>query len=82
MTEVLVAIVTTGGLVVTALLANRGRQHAKATRVQVQNSHSTNLREDLDLMRGQLSRIEATTTAHEQRLARIEKHKRQGWFRR
>jgi hypothetical protein len=80
MTEVLVAIVTTGGLVVTALLANRGRQHAKA--IQVQNSHSTNLREDLDLMRGQLSRIEATTTAHEQRLARIEKHKRQGWFRR
>lgn len=31
-----------------AVLANRGRQHAKAARVQVENDHSTNLRDDQD----------------------------------
>lgn len=34
--------------IVAAILANIGRQHAKAARVQVENDHSTNLRDDLD----------------------------------
>lgn len=45
---VVVAIVTTVGLVVVAIISNRTRQHAKAARDQVQNSHSTNLRDELD----------------------------------
>lgn len=49
MTEsVVVAIVTTIGLIVVAVISNRTRQHAKAARDQVQNSHSTNLRDELD----------------------------------
>jgi hypothetical protein len=48
MTEVLVAIVGGLALVVNGLVANRGRQHAKAARKQVENSHSTNLREEGD----------------------------------
>ena len=47
MIEVLVALVGAVGLV-GAALANRGRQHAKAAREQVQNSHGPNLREELD----------------------------------
>lgn len=47
MTELLVAIVGAVGLVAAAL-ANRGRQHAKAARAQVENSHSTNFREEFD----------------------------------
>lgn len=35
-------------LVMVALISNRTRQHAKAAREQVANSHSTNLREELD----------------------------------
>lgn len=43
------------GVVFTALLgfigvmANRTRQHARAARVQVENSHTTNLREEQDV---------------------------------
>lgn len=48
MTEnILVAIITTIGLVIIAIL-DRTRRHALATRVQVENSHSTNLREESD----------------------------------
>lgn len=48
MTEILVAIVGTAGLILVALIGNRARQHAKATRDQVENSHTTNLREEAD----------------------------------
>jgi hypothetical protein len=75
MTEVLVAIVTTGGLVITALLANRGRQHTKATRDQVQNSHATNLRDDFDAMKRQNETIIAKLDAHEHRLVRMERRR-------
>jgi Flp pilus assembly protein TadB len=46
--EVLVATVNAAALLAVALVANRTRQHAKAARAQVQNSHNTNLREELD----------------------------------
>ena len=42
------AIVTTAGLIVVALIANRSRQHAKAARTQVENDHTTNLRVEGD----------------------------------
>ena len=52
MTEVLVATITSSlsavALVLVALISNRTRQHAKAAREQVANSHSTNLREEMD----------------------------------
>lgn len=47
MSDVLVAIVGAFGLIVVALISNRGRQHAKAAREQVENNHDTNLREEL-----------------------------------
>ena len=46
--EIWVAIVSTAGLVVVALIANRTRQHAKAARNQVENDHDTNLRVEND----------------------------------
>lgn len=52
--NVLVAIIITVGTVLAALLSYLGivatgaRRHAKAARNQVQNSHDTNLRDDLD----------------------------------
>lgn len=55
MTEVVVAAIVTFGTVITALLGYLGivatstRRHAKAARNEVQNSHDTNLRDDLDL---------------------------------
>lgn len=48
MIEILVALVSAVGLVVVALISNRTRQHAKAARAQVENSHDTNLREEAD----------------------------------
>lgn len=54
MIEVLVAIVGGAGFVSVALISNRGRQHAKAARVQVENNHRDadgnviNLREEGD----------------------------------
>lgn len=62
MTEVLVAIIGGIGMVTTALLANRGRQHAKATREQVENHHDTNMRDEGDQRHNQnvktLARLE------------------------
>lgn len=51
--DVWIALISTLGLIVVAvigngLLANRSRQHAKAAREQVENSHDTNLRDDID----------------------------------
>lgn len=48
MIEVLVAIIGGAGLIAVALISNRTRQHAKATRAQVENDHTTNLREEGD----------------------------------
>lgn len=45
---IMVAAITGIPGIAAAVLANRGRQHARATRVQVENDHSTNLRDDLD----------------------------------
>lgn len=44
----LVAAITGIPGVAAAVLANRGRQHARAARVQVENNHDTNLREEGD----------------------------------
>lgn len=44
---VAVAIVTAIGLILVAIV-NRTRQHSKAVRVQVENDHSTNFRDELD----------------------------------
>lgn len=52
--DVLVAIVTTTGLILVAIITNRTRQHAKASRVQLENEHKNpdgsviNLREEAD----------------------------------
>jgi hypothetical protein len=43
-----VAAVNSVGLIVVAFIANRGRQHAKAAREEVQNDHSTNMRVEMD----------------------------------
>jgi len=48
MSDVLVALIGAAGLIAVALIANRGRQHAKAARNQVENNHKTNLREEFD----------------------------------
>jgi hypothetical protein len=52
--DVFKALILTAGTVITALLGYLGiittatRRHARAARDQVQNSHPTNLRDDLD----------------------------------
>lgn len=61
MNELLVAIIGASGLIGVALISNRGRQHAKAAREQVENSHQTNLRDELD-------------TRHEENLATLTEH--------
>lgn len=45
-----IVVATIGAIaaVISTFLANRGRQHAKAARTQVENNHSTNLREEGD----------------------------------
>jgi hypothetical protein len=79
-TEVLVAFVGAVGLVAAAL-ANRGRQHAKAAREQVQNSHATNLRDDIDHVKRQNEDILAVLTDHSARIHRIEhRPRRRGLF--
>ena len=61
--DVQVAIITTLGAVIVGLLGYLGvahaglRRDAKATREQVQNSHSTNLRDDLDDVRRNLALV-------------------------
>lgn len=45
---ILVACITGIPGIVAAVLANRGRQHARAARIQVENDHTTNLRDDQD----------------------------------
>ena len=75
MTELLTAIIGAAGLLSVALISNRSRQHAKATREQVQNSHSTNLRDDFDLMKRQNETIIAKLDAHEHRLVRMERRR-------
>ena len=59
--DVLVAVITTFGIILTALLGYLGvvatgaRRHAKATRNEIQNSHDMNFRDDLDEKFGGLS---------------------------
>lgn len=75
MAEILVAGITALGLIIVAAVGERTRQHAKATREQVQNSHSTNLRDDLDDIKDAL-------TALGERLARLERAHHRGCRRR
>ena len=53
----MVALIAAGIPTLPALVAlfvsNRGRQHAKAAREQVENDHSTNLRDELDKRHGE-----------------------------
>ena len=72
MADVLVAVISAAGLLAVALVANRGRQHAKAARQQVQNSHETNLRDDFDEMKAKIDTLIELSVAHEERLTRIE----------
>lgn len=46
--SIIAAIVAAAGIVIVAML-NRTRQHAKVAADQTQNSHKSNLRDDLDL---------------------------------
>lgn len=48
MTEVLVAVIGAIGLVLVAVVGARRNGRVKAIQEQVQNDHSTNLREELD----------------------------------
>jgi hypothetical protein len=43
-----VAVISAASSIAGAIIANRGRQHAQAARVQVENNHSTNMREEAD----------------------------------
>ncbi|WP_157001419.1 DUF2746 domain-containing protein [Agromyces laixinhei] len=74
MNEILVAIVGAAGIVLVALISNRGRQHAKAARDQVQNSHSTNLREEMDERHAQtqtkLNELVDWQTIHQGKISR------------
>lgn len=40
-----------------AILANSARKHSRAARVQVENGHKTNLRDDIDGIRAELRGI-------------------------
>lgn len=46
--EIWIAIIAAVAALASAGIANRGRQHSKAARVQVENSHTSNLREESD----------------------------------
>lgn len=48
LTEVVVALIGTVGVIVVALIANESRRHSKAARHQVENDHSTNMRVEND----------------------------------
>jgi len=51
--QVLVAVVTVLGTIIIAIM-DRTRRHARATRAQVENNHSTNMREEGDTRHAQL----------------------------
>jgi C4-dicarboxylate-specific signal transduction histidine kinase len=77
MAEILVAGITALGLIIVAAVGERTRQHAKATREQVQNSHTTNLRDDIDRIHEALdnladvpARLAALERAHHRRCRR------------
>ena len=80
MNDVLVAIISAVGLLAVALVANRGRQHAKAARQQVENDHDTNLRvegddrhrELVDRIEGVASDVRIIRSQHGDHLARLE----------
>lgn len=85
---VLVALIT-AGFGYLGIIQDRTRRHAKATREQVQNTHSTNLRDDLDQFKASVdhrfTRIEDSlgierTLDHNPN--RRQPHKRRGIFRR
>lgn len=74
MTEVLVTSITAAATVVVAVIANRGRQHAKAgreaaedAREQVQNSHKSNLRDDLDALSRKVDDLAETVHRYHRR---------------
>lgn len=46
--QIIASVFTAVGLVVVAVITTRTRHDARAAREQVQNGHSTNLREELD----------------------------------
>lgn len=52
--EIWIALIAAGASIVAAGIANRGRQHSKAARVQVENSHTTNLRDEQDGRHGEI----------------------------
>lgn len=58
---VMVAIITGVPGVIAAVLANRSRQHARAARVQVENDHTTNLREEGDSRHTESTRLQNLT---------------------
>ncbi len=84
---VLVAVVT-AGFSYLGVTQERTRRHAKATRQQVQNTHETNLRDDLDDLKATVDRrftrienylgIEQTLDHHPNR----RRHPRRRLFRR
>ena len=55
MTEVLVAIIGALGLVLVAVINTRTNRRVKAIQRQVQNDHTTNLREELDERHDEIS---------------------------
>lgn len=46
--QIVAAVATAVGLVIVAVITTRTRHDARAARAQVENGHSTNLREELD----------------------------------
>lgn len=54
---VMVALIT-AGFGYLGVVADRTRRHAKAAREQVQNTHETNLRDDIDELKEAVTRIQ------------------------
>lgn len=82
--DVQVALITAGGVLGTAYLGLVGerlrrqtvalaevREHSQETRDQVSNSHSTNLRDDLDRVINGLDRVLDGQERHEEALAAL-----------
>jgi predicted nuclease with TOPRIM domain len=58
---IIAAIIATAPGAATLVLTRRQRRHAAATLAQVQNSHKTNLRDDVDRVLDKLDEVAAKT---------------------
>lgn len=69
------------GIVLAAVLANSARRHARAARTQVENGHSTNLRDDIDGIRADLRGFRLDVGRNSDRLGEHDKQIERLWAR-